>query len=171
MNGPALVFVGVAVVSLFHPDLETGQTVIVEGDRITYAGPSNGATIPRDARRIDGSGRFLMPGLADMHVHLQFADELGVYLGHGITTVRNMRGAPEHLAWRGDGTVDAGAGPAREGPRGRPRRGAHRSEAHDLPGLPRSDGPPPPWLHDLPLRAFAAPGRPHVVAATLALSS
>jgi len=100
VNGPALVFVGVAVVSMYQPDVETGQTVVVEGDRITYAGPASGATIPRDARRIDGRGRYLMPGLADMHVHLHFADELGVYLAHGITTVRNMRGGPEHLAWR-----------------------------------------------------------------------
>lgn len=100
MNGPALVFVGVAVVSMYQPDLETGQTVVVEGDRITYAGPGSGAPIPRDARRIDAEGRYLMPGLADMHVHLNFADELGVYLAHGITTVRNMRGAPDHLAWR-----------------------------------------------------------------------
>ena len=100
MNAPALVFVGVAVVSLYQPDVETGQTVVVEGDRVTYAGPAAGAPAPKDARRIDGTGRYLMPGLADMHVHLAFADELGVYLGHGITTVRNMRGAPEHLAWR-----------------------------------------------------------------------
>lgn len=102
MNGPALVFVGVAVVSMYQPDVETGQTVVVEGDRITYAGPASGATIPKDARRIDGAGRYLMPGLADMHAHLRFPDELGVYLAHGITTVRNMRGAPEHLAWRED---------------------------------------------------------------------
>ena len=102
MNGPALVFVGVSVVSMFTPDVETGQTVIVEGQRITYAGPSSQAPIPKDARRLDGAGRFLMPGLADMHVHLAFPDELNVYLAHGITTVRNMRGAPEHLAWRED---------------------------------------------------------------------
>lgn len=100
MNGPALVFVGGAVVSMHQPDLETGQTVVVEGNRITYAGPGSGAPIPKDARRIDAEGRYLMPGLADMHVHLNFADELGVYLAHGITTVRNMRGAPDHLAWR-----------------------------------------------------------------------
>lgn len=57
MNGPALVFVGVAVVSMYQPDVETGQTVVVEGDRITYAGPASAATIPRDARRIDGARR------------------------------------------------------------------------------------------------------------------
>lgn len=102
MNGPALVFVGVALVSLSGPGAEPDQTVIVEGDRITYAGLSKSATIPKGARRIDGAGRFLMPGLADMHVHVHFPDELGVYLAHGITTVRNMRGSPQHLAWRED---------------------------------------------------------------------
>jgi imidazolonepropionase-like amidohydrolase len=111
MNGPALVFVGVALVSLRGPGLEPDQTVIVEGDRITYVGPSKSASLPQDARRIDGGGRFLMPGLADMHVHLHFADELGVYLAHGITTVRNMRGEPRHLAWREDVRAGRLAGP------------------------------------------------------------
>ncbi len=102
MNGPALAFIGAALLSLRGPGIERDQTVVVEGDRITYAGPSRSATIPKDARRIDAGGRFLLPGLADMHVHLHFPEELGAYLAHGITTVRNMRGEPRHLAWRED---------------------------------------------------------------------
>jgi imidazolonepropionase-like amidohydrolase len=102
VNGPALAFIGAALLSLRGPGIERDQTVVVEGDRITYAGPSRSATIPKDARRIDAGGRFLLPGLADMHVHLHFPEELGAYLAHGITTVRNMRGEPRHLAWRED---------------------------------------------------------------------
>ena len=102
VNAPTLVFVGVSILSMRAPGLERDRTVVVTGDRITYAGPSASAPDATGAKRIDGAGRFLMPGLADMHVHLHFPDELGVYLAHGITTVRNMRGEPRHLAWRDD---------------------------------------------------------------------
>src|SRR5260370_42461926 len=45
--------------------------VILRGGKIEYAGPSGAAGIPRDAQIIDGKGKSVMPGLADMHVHLQ----------------------------------------------------------------------------------------------------
>lgn len=46
---------------------------------------------------LDGSGRFLMPGLADMHVHWWRPEDGRLYLACGVTTVRNMAGAPIHL--------------------------------------------------------------------------
>ena len=46
-----------------------GQTVVVESGRIVQMGPSDSIRVPRRAMKIDGRGRFLMPGLADMHVH------------------------------------------------------------------------------------------------------
>ena len=46
-------------------------TVILRGGTIEYAGPASGAKVPRDAQLIDASGKSVMPGLADMHVHLQ----------------------------------------------------------------------------------------------------
>jgi len=46
---------------------------------------------------IDGRNGFLMPGLVDMHVHVADKQELGLYLAHGITTVRNLWGMPMHL--------------------------------------------------------------------------
>src|SRR5260370_1895041 len=45
--------------------------VILRGGKIEYAGPSGPAKIPRDAQIIDAKGKSVMPGLADMHVHLQ----------------------------------------------------------------------------------------------------
>jgi len=48
-------------------------TVVVRGTKIEYAGPSRGASVPADARVIDANGRSVMPGLADLHVHLQGA--------------------------------------------------------------------------------------------------
>jgi imidazolonepropionase-like amidohydrolase len=56
---------------------------------------------------IGGEGKFLIPGLADMHVHLQEdmaplvnAAMLKLFVAHGITTVRNMFGTPDHLLLR-----------------------------------------------------------------------
>ncbi|HKE00213.1 MAG TPA: amidohydrolase family protein, partial [Planctomycetota bacterium] len=49
---------------------------------------------------IDGRGKFLMPGLADMHVHTWSEQDFPLFLANGVTTVRNMFGAPVHLDWR-----------------------------------------------------------------------
>jgi len=48
--------------------------------------------VPPAALRVDGRGRFLMPGLADMHVHLFDSGDLLLYLAHGVTTIRNLGG-------------------------------------------------------------------------------
>jgi imidazolonepropionase-like amidohydrolase len=48
-------------------------TVLVRGKTIEYAGPAGGASVPKDAQIIDGTGKTVMPGLADLHVHLQGA--------------------------------------------------------------------------------------------------
>jgi imidazolonepropionase-like amidohydrolase len=48
-------------------------TIILRGATIEYAGPARGASVPSDARIIDAKGRTVMPGLADLHVHLQGA--------------------------------------------------------------------------------------------------
>jgi imidazolonepropionase-like amidohydrolase len=84
---------------------KTDFTVIVEGARITATGPSASTHIPHGAKTIDGSGKFLIPGLADMHIHLTGAGEPGgsrefiipLLLANGITTVRDMGGSVEGL--------------------------------------------------------------------------
>jgi imidazolonepropionase-like amidohydrolase len=76
------------------------HTILVSGDRIAWIGPSRDARIPAGARRVDGRGAFVIPGLADMHVHLGSVQDLARLVDAGITTVRNMRGDPRHLAWR-----------------------------------------------------------------------
>jgi Amidohydrolase family len=54
------------------PPLENA-TVIVRGRTVEYAGPAGGTTVPNDAQVIDATGKTVMPGLSDMHVHLQGA--------------------------------------------------------------------------------------------------
>lgn len=72
-------------------------TVVVSDGTVTYAGPAEGAPTISGAREIDGRGLTAIPGLTDMHVHVWDEAELGAYLAHGVTTVRNMSGMPFHL--------------------------------------------------------------------------
>jgi imidazolonepropionase-like amidohydrolase len=77
-------------------------TVVIEGSRIATV--SGSASVPNGATRVDGTGKFLIPGLWDMHVHLLHADSgvLGVFLANGVTGVREMGGdAGRTAAWRG----------------------------------------------------------------------
>lgn len=79
-------------------DSETGtmrprQTVIVRGDRIVEVGPSASVRVPRDATVIDATGKTVMPGMWDMHTHLQVANQSHfslLQLASGLTTVRDL---------------------------------------------------------------------------------
>src|SRR5678816_1133295 len=97
---PAVAFVGVTVLPLDTGAGLPDHTVIVRGERIERVGPRASVAVPPDAQVIDGRGRTLMPGLMDMHVHLNRTEDLAILLALGVTTVRNMWGAPIHLEWR-----------------------------------------------------------------------
>lgn len=84
-------------------------TVVVEAGTITRIAPDVDTA---GMHVVDGTGRYLAPALADMHVHFWDAGEAPMYLANGVTTVRNMWGAPFHLAWQQQ--VERGAVP---GPR------------------------------------------------------
>lgn len=70
-------------------------SVLITDGKIAYAG--DGAMALNAEMVIDGTGLTLTPGLTDMHVHVWDEAELGAYLAHGVTTVRNMSGMPFHL--------------------------------------------------------------------------
>jgi imidazolonepropionase-like amidohydrolase len=74
--------------------LQRDMTVLIRGTHITVVGPSGATLVPADARVIDGSGRYLIPGLWDMHVHLTIAGRVSVPLFpvYGVTGVRDMGG-------------------------------------------------------------------------------
>ncbi|HUG99389.1 MAG TPA: amidohydrolase family protein [Gammaproteobacteria bacterium] len=91
VTSAVVAFVGVDVVPMDSEILLIDQTVVVRDRRITSVGLRSDIAIPDDAEQIDGKGLVLMPGLADMHVHLAEEDLPG-YLASGITTVRNMWG-------------------------------------------------------------------------------
>ncbi len=84
------------------------RTVIIRGDRIA-AIQEGGAVLPSGpSRLIDGRGKYLMPGLAEMHAHVPGSgqpeqyrhDVLFLYLANGITLIRGMAGDPVHLELR-----------------------------------------------------------------------
>lgn len=104
-------FVDVNVVPMDGERILRRQTVIVRGGRIARVGAVGSVRVPAAAVRIEGRGRYLMPGLADMHVHLEYFDretQLLLFLANGVTAVRSMDGRPNILSWRkriADGTL------------------------------------------------------------------
>ena len=102
-------FVNVNVIPMDKERVMRDQTVIVRDGVVSEIGDAKRIRIPAGAQRIDGKGKFLIPGLSDMHVHLfsddEFPDALAedefrVMLAHGVTTIRLMMGTPEQLVLR-----------------------------------------------------------------------
>ena len=79
-----------------RPGVLRDQTVLVRAGRIEAVGPASRVRVPPDAGVVDAEGGTLLPGLADLHVHLQSPPRPLGYLARGVTTIRNMRGRPEH---------------------------------------------------------------------------
>jgi imidazolonepropionase-like amidohydrolase len=96
----AIVFTDVAVVPMDRERVLEGQHVVVRGDRITAIGPAATVRVPTGARRVDGRGKYLMPGIAEMHAHVpgeqnpQAVDIMALYVLTGATTIRGMNGTP-----------------------------------------------------------------------------
>lgn len=93
-DDPAIAIVDVRLLAMDGSHARDGQSVLVEGNRIAWVGPTGSLPAPPGTVLVNGRGRTLMPGLVDMHVHLDRAD-LDSYLAHGVTTVRNLWGFPE----------------------------------------------------------------------------
>jgi len=106
-----LAFTDVNVIPMDRPVVLEHQTVVVVDGRIVAMGPTKTVTPPRGARLIDGKGKFLLPALADMHVHITSPDELPMYVGYGVLTIRDLNGSPETLAWRQATATGALLGP------------------------------------------------------------
>jgi Amidohydrolase family len=92
------------------------NTVIIDGNRITYAGASASARIPSGARIVDGSGKYLIPGLWDMHVHAfvyVFSDFAGpLMIANGVTGARDMGYYVDTtLRWKADIAAGREIGP------------------------------------------------------------
>lgn len=109
-----IAFKNVSLVPMTAEKIVPDQTILVKGDRIYRIGKSDEVKIPDKAKVVDGDGAFLMPGLADMHVHLTGEwplPQLDLFLANGVTTVRDLDGRDFMLQWRDAIKAGQRAGP------------------------------------------------------------
>ncbi len=95
-----LVLTHVNVIDATGAPVKTDMTVVITGDRITAIDKTGQIRVPQGARRVDARGKFLVPGLWDMHVHLYDERFLPLFIANGVTGVRQMFGSPLNLDWR-----------------------------------------------------------------------
>jgi imidazolonepropionase-like amidohydrolase len=110
VSAQTVVFTNVNVIPMDRERVLANQTVVVKNGVIVEIGNTKRVKLPKDAVRIDGTGKYLIPGLVDMHTHLlsdsdEFPDSIGpdelrVMVANGVTTVRFMIGTPELLSLR-----------------------------------------------------------------------
>lgn len=105
-QGTTYVIDNVNVIDVAAGTVVPGQRVVVVGSRITVVGPLAVTTSPPNATTVDGAGKYLIPGLWDMHVHVpaqNAGSAFGLFLANGITGVRDMgTGVDALLSLRAD---------------------------------------------------------------------
>ncbi len=100
-------FVDVNVLPMDSERVLAGQTVLVGDGRIVHAGSAADIMVPDGVTVIDGGGKYLMPGVAEMHGHYPNPDAsefteavMHLYVANGVTLVRGMQGGASHLPLR-----------------------------------------------------------------------
>ncbi len=101
-NDPSLtLFKNVNIIPMNTETILEGYNVVIKDGNIVKIGKPWKTRAPKNSIVIDGKGKYLVPGLTDMHVHLWLEDELILYLANGVTTVRDMFGNSSKLLLRG----------------------------------------------------------------------
>jgi len=122
---PTLVVTHVTVIVPSETSSRADTTVLIAKDKIVEVGPSAKIKVPRGIRVVDGSGKFLIPALWDMHVHTENAErDFPMFIANGVLGVRNMAGvAKDVFRWRKEtasgemlGPQIVAAGPLIDGP-------------------------------------------------------
>jgi imidazolonepropionase-like amidohydrolase len=116
-----LVLTHITVIDCTGAAPKPDSAVVISGSQITVIGPSDSVSIPAGARVVDGSGKFLIPGLWDMHGHLTDATEgaFPLLIMNGVTGVRDMGGDLSQIdRWRSEIASGLRVGPhiVRAGP-------------------------------------------------------
>lgn len=102
----SIAFVNVNVIPMTTETVLAGQSVVVTDGRILTIGDVRTTALPKDATIVDGTDRYLMPGLAEMHAHVPGAASkdldrvLALFTANGVTLIRGMLGQPSHLELR-----------------------------------------------------------------------
>jgi len=89
-NGGVIAFKDISVIPMDTERVLPHQTVLIQNGGIIDAGPAFSVHLPPGTTVIDGQGKFLMPGMADMHTHVDRKEMLPLFLAAGVTTVLNM---------------------------------------------------------------------------------
>ena len=120
-NSQPVALVHLTIVDAVEGRLLPNMTIVVQGDRITRVEESSAFRAPADAKLVDARGKFAIPGLWDMHVHLSWATEsaLPILLANGVTSVRDTGSRlSETDGWRTEISTGIRPGPriVRAGP-------------------------------------------------------
>ena len=129
----AIAFAKVNVVDVDTGVVRPNMLVVVEGDRITRVEPYRDGSTPPAALVIQSEGRFLIPGLWDMHVHAYEEQDLSLFIANGVTGVRQMWGQKKHHDWAPRIMAGELIGP------------------RQVIGSPIIDGPKPVWGGSVPV--------------------
>jgi hypothetical protein len=130
----ALVLRGLTIIDVTGGPPKPDMTVVITGAKITDLGEAGKVSVPQGARVIDAGGKFLIPGLWDMHVHWYNRDTLTLFTANGVTGIREMFGNSDLLRWR-----DEVAKGSLQGPR-------------MVVASPIIDGPQPVWPNSISAR-------------------
>lgn len=115
-----LVFTHVNIIPMDQEQILEDYTLVVRDGKISAMGPASNMKVSANAKIVESTGKYLIPALSDMHVHLEgdawnimyppgsgytpielnYEDILFVYLAHGITTIQLMSAFPEHISIR-----------------------------------------------------------------------
>lgn len=99
-----LVFTHVTVIDMTGAAAKIDMTVMITGERIYALGKTGKIRVPKGVKVVDGRGKFLIPGLWDMHVHLEISGKeasFPLYIANGITGLRDMGGNMDLInGWR-----------------------------------------------------------------------
>jgi cytosine/adenosine deaminase-related metal-dependent hydrolase len=122
-----LIFTHATIIDTAGGPNKTDVTVFITGDRVTEIKKTGKVRPPKGAQVIDATGKFLIPGLWDMHVHWYDARYFPLFIANGVTGMRIMWGTPDHFKQREEISKGSLIGP------------------HMIIASPIIDGPKPVW--------------------------
>ena len=96
----SLALTHVTVIDVDGGTSKPNETVVITGNRIADVGADDKIVVPRGAKVISAAGKFVIPGLWDMHVHWYNEESLTLFIANGVTGIRQMFGNPDLLRWR-----------------------------------------------------------------------
>jgi len=93
-----VVFTHATIIDVTGAAPRRDMTVVISANRISAIGDN--IAVPPDAQVVDATGKFLIPGLWDMHVHWYLRNTFTLFIANGVTSVRQMFGSSDLLRWR-----------------------------------------------------------------------